>query len=116
MARRNPQHWTSEEFLLDACDVMVAELDWDTVDSGRLHRASCASWTRDGAPVIVAVLDDIAVLPAALEDARVERRDTGMATAPLWLYVPEDLDVQVPDDGTICVRRVARGTHAKRGK
>jgi hypothetical protein len=113
MSKRSAQHWSSEEFLLDACDVMVAELDWDTVDSGRLHRASCASRTLDGAPVIVAVLDNIAVLPYVLEDAGVERRDTGVVSAPLWLYLPEDLDVQMPADSTIRIRRVASRTHAR---
>jgi hypothetical protein len=31
------------------------------------------------------------------------------------LYVPEDLELQVPTGATICIRRIPRGTHARRG-
>jgi hypothetical protein len=109
MGRRGEQRWTSEAFLRDACDAMALELDWDTIDSGRLHRASCAARTVDGLSVVVAVLDNEGVLSSVLEDARDERRETGQASTPLWLYAPIGIDLQVPVDEKISIRRVDSG-------
>jgi len=98
--------WASEAFLRDACDAMASEIDWDTIDSGRLHRASCAARTLDGRSVIVAVLDHDAALPSVLVDARDERRETGQTSAPLWLYVPAGLELQRRNGEQIIVRTV----------
>jgi hypothetical protein len=85
---------------------MVTELDWDSLDSGRLHRATSAARDLAGVPVIVGVLDDASVLSAVLEDAAAERRDSGQPNASLWLYVPQDMEVPSgPSDGLI-IRRV----------
>jgi hypothetical protein len=89
---------------------MVAELDWDTIDSGRLHRASCAARTLDGVSVVVAVLDNEAFLPSVLQDAEDEGRETGQTGAPLWLYVPVGLELQARVDERISIRRVGSGS------
>ena len=115
MARRSDHLWTSEAFLRDACDAMVAELDWDTVDSGRLHRASCAARTLDGRLVVVAVLENEAALASVQEDAHGERLETGQTEAPLWLYVPMRFELRVRIDEKISIRRVAsRSTKGRR--
>jgi hypothetical protein len=100
--------WASEAFLRDACDAMVSEIDWDTIDSGRLHQASCAARTLDGRSVIAAVLDHEAALPSVLEDAQDERREAGQTSAPLWLYAPVDLELRALNDEQVVVRRVGR--------
>jgi hypothetical protein len=115
MARRGDHRWTSEAFLRDACDAMVSEIDWDTIDSGRLHRASCAARTLDGLSVVVAVVDNEDVLSFVLEDAQEEKRETGRTSAPLWLYVPVGLDLRVRIDEGISIRRVgSRPTGGRR--
>lgn len=67
---------------------MTEELDWDSLDSGRLHCTVSPARTVDGTAIVVAVIDRADSIPQALEDAAM-----GQATAPLWLYVPKNLDV-----------------------
>lgn len=90
--RKEPQRWVDERFLRVACGAIAAELDWDSLDSGCLHRATSRAKTPAGSPLIIGVLDQVARLSELLEDAEQDRRDNGLPTdTPLWLYVPADL-------------------------
>ncbi len=106
MGRRGEDRWSREAFLREACNAIAVDVDWDTIDSGRLHHASCAARTADGGSVVVAVLDNESVLSSVLEDAREERSEAGQSSAPLWLYVPAGVDLRVPIDEKIEIRRV----------
>ena len=101
--------WSREAFLRAACTLMVTELDWDSLDSGRLHHATSVARDPAGVPVIVGVLDDASLLSAVLEDAAAERRDSGHPNAPLWLYVPHDMEMPSDLSGRLIVRRVPSG-------
>jgi hypothetical protein len=86
------RQWSDERFLRKACDQMAAEMDWDSLDSGRLHRATCAAKTLAGEPVIVGVLDHADILPAVLKDAEQERGNEQLPVGtPIWLYMPAGL-------------------------
>ncbi|MEM9567144.1 MAG: hypothetical protein AAF974_02465 [Cyanobacteria bacterium P01_E01_bin.34] len=86
------RRWNSDPFLQTACNIMAEELDWDSLDSGCLHRAASFALTVDGTSIVVAVLNRADAIPEALEDAAIVS-----ATAQLWLYIPRTLDVGVPD-------------------
>ena len=77
---------------------MTEELEWDSLDSGRLHHATSPAVTADGARIIVGVLHQLALLPDVVADADASReaRD-GWEDAPLWLYVPAELGIKAPD-------------------
>ena len=71
---------------------MGEELDWDSLDSGRLHHATTAALTMAGAPVVVGVFTKPEVMQAVLADAEDERKERGFPTdALIWLYVPEEV-------------------------
>jgi hypothetical protein len=114
VAKRNDNRWSSEAFLRDACDAMAEELDWDTIDSGCLHRASCAGRTLDGRWVVVAVLDTVTVLSSVLDDVQTERLETGRNSAVLWLYVPKGLELPPEIEEDAHIRRV--GSRARKGR
>jgi hypothetical protein len=77
---READRWSREAFLREACALMVTEMDWDSLDSGRLHHATSVATDLAGVPVIVGVLDDDSRLSAVLDDAAAERRDSGHRT------------------------------------
>jgi hypothetical protein len=101
--------WSREAFLQKACSLMVAEVDWDSLDSGRLHHATSAARDLGGVPVIVGVLDDPSMLSAVLDDAATERRDSGHPNAALWLYVPQDMTVPPSSSDKLMIHRVPGG-------
>jgi hypothetical protein len=101
--------WSREAFLQKACSLMVAEVDWDSLDSGRLHHATSAARDLAGVPVIVGVLDDPSMLFAVLDDAATERRDSGHPNAALWLYVPQDMTVPPSSSDKLMIHRVPGG-------
>ena len=109
---READRWSREAFLRAACALMVTELDWDSLDSGRLHHATSVATDLAGVPVIVGVLDDGSRLPAVLDDAAAERRDSGHPDAPLWLYVPHDMEVGSGSSERLVIRRVPSGPSA----
>lgn len=97
--------WSREPFLRAACRRMADHLDWDSLDSGRLHEFTGPARTAGGDPVVVGVLDRPDVLPDVLADAAEARAErAGWERAPLWLYVPPALDV---GDVEAVVHRVA---------
>jgi len=90
---RRSQRWNQEVFLREACNQMAAEVDWDSLDSGRLHHACSVATSNDGERVIVAACDDPKVLAIVLNDAEHERAFESEPSAPLWLYIPTDMDL-----------------------
>jgi hypothetical protein len=104
--------WNREAFLRTACSLMVTEVDWDSLDSGRLHHATSAARDLAGVPVMVGVLDDPAMLSAILDDAAAERKDLGHPDAALWLYVPQDMTVPPSSWDKLTIRRVPVGPGA----
>jgi len=99
--------WNTEPFLQLACDEMVRELDWGTLDSGRLHHAVSAARTIGGEAIVVAVLSDFSKLDEVLEDAENERRHENLpSAAPLWLYVPESMATEYSFPGHVILKKV----------
>ena len=98
--------WSREAFLREACSLMATELDWDSLDSGRLHHATSVASDLAGVPVIVGVLDDASVLSAVLDDAAADRRDYGHPNASLWLYIPHDMQLPTGSSDGLIIRRV----------
>jgi hypothetical protein len=92
--RTPDDRWAEEPFLRAACDAMVADLDWDSLDSGRLHRATSSAKTLAGGRVVIGVLDRADRLEELLLDAEEEKRGNDLpVNTPVWLYVPADLGV-----------------------
>jgi hypothetical protein len=86
---------------------MNTELDWDTVDSGRLHWAASRAKTLSGKDVIVGVLSDPSMLNDAINDAEEERRHEQLpGETPFWLYVPHDLKLDVSLPGIAIIKRI----------
>lgn len=86
--------WAEEPFLRAACDAMVADIDWDSVDSGRLHHATSTAKTLAGGRVVIGVLDTPDRLEDLLLDAEEEKRGNNFpVNTPVWLYIPADLGV-----------------------
>jgi hypothetical protein len=85
---------------------MAREIDWDAIDSGRLHGATSFARTLDGHAVVIGVLTEPDYWQAVLDDARQEVAEEGLPrTTPLWLYVPEGFPVP-PLSGNVIIRRV----------
>jgi hypothetical protein len=103
---RTSDRWNSESFLRRACDAMLDELDWDSLDSGRLHHSSSIARTLGGEVVIVAVVDDLSRMTTVLEDVAAERRHVGEPDAPLWLYLPRGLDLDAMQGAGLVARPV----------
>ena len=96
-ARGCDDRWTDEQFLHAACDAMVVELDWDSLDSGRLHHATSAAKTLTGISVVVGVLDRSDCLETFLHDANEEKRYSELPpNTPVWLYIPSG--IPLPSD------------------
>ena len=89
---RPGERWVCEPVLNQACDIIADELDWDSLDAGRLHWTTCRAVTLTGETVVVGVLSDLARLGDVLDDARQECKDAGISgNTPIWLYVPDEL-------------------------
>jgi hypothetical protein len=102
-----PDRWVEESFLGKACEVIARELEWDSLDSGRLHSSTTRARTPEGLPVVVGVLDQPARLLDLLEDAEQERRHCGLpSSVPLWLHVPKDIQLPMLSTDTAVVRRL----------
>ena len=103
---RSDSRWCDELFLRAACDLLAREVQWDTIDAGRLHRSASQARTADGTLIVVAVLSRPELLAEALDDARKEAEQHGLPEmTPLWLYVPDALAIPAPGDHVV-VRRV----------
>jgi hypothetical protein len=94
MAKPRFDRWNTEVFLREACDAIALEIEWDSIDSGRLHHTSSAARTHDGTPILVAVIDNELAMPDVFEDLVAEREDANLSDAPLWLYVPHDMEME----------------------
>lgn len=87
--RTDSDRWVEERVLQLACNAMTRDLDWDSLDSGRLHRATSLAKTLTGNSIIVGVLDQARRVSELLADADHDRRNHGLPLeTPLWLYVP----------------------------
>ena len=99
--------WNDEKFLCKACDQMIKQLDWDSLDSGRLHHVASEARTLDGQQIIVGVISKANVWDEALKDAEDECKYCQLPeTTPLWLYVPEDLNVPDNIAKQVCIQIV----------
>ena len=88
---------------------MADELDWDSLDSGCLHWTVSRAKTLDGDKVIVGVVSDASALRLVFEHAGSARApDWETPPAPLWLYVPSDLELPHDFAATVVVKRVPR--------
>lgn len=85
------KHWNKEAFLNFACDRISKDLDWDSIDSGRLHHTCCKAKTFEGKDVIVAVFDRVSVLNDVKEDIKLEKGINNIHEYEVWLYVPQEL-------------------------
>ena len=98
--------WAAEHFVCLACDAIVLEIDWDSIDSGRIHCATSKAVTLRGEKVIVGILDDTARLEEVLRDAEDERVHESLPhDAEVWLYVPSRASIPDVRPG-IVVKRV----------
>lgn len=105
--RNDSQGWVDEQFLQVACDVIAVELDWDSLYSGCLHRATSSAKTPTGSPVIVGVLGQPDRISELLKDAEQERTYNGLPDdTPLWLYVPADLLLPRVPPETVVLKRL----------
>ncbi len=94
--------WADEDFVRRAADAIVQEIDWDSMDGGRLHRATSKAKAKSGKTVIVGVLDDVAKLDALLRDAEEERQDSALsADIEVWVYIPQNLRIAAVTSGII---------------
>ena len=101
------KRWIEENFLQDACRMMVKELDWDSLDSGRLHHSTSRAKTNSGEGIVIAALSDVEQLSTLLEDADSERQYESLpAEAPLWLYVPMQLKLPSNLPRTVVIKRL----------
>jgi hypothetical protein len=86
---------------------MVAELDWDSLDSGCLHWTVSRAKTLSGEQVIVGVLDDPSMFSDALQNAEEAREpDWKSPPAPLWLYVPNEMNLVSDTASSVVLKRV----------
>lgn len=101
------QRWNDEEFLGIACEMIAREIDWDSIDSGRLHGSTSIGKTLLGEDVVIAVLSRPEFVATVLADADEERKHSKVtAETPLRLYVPAGMRVSV-SDSRIVIREVA---------
>lgn len=106
--KREDDRWCDEPFLRKACDLIARELDWDTINSGCLHRTTSVAQTLDGHPVVIGVLTKPDYWQAVLDDANQDMAEKGLSrTTPLWLYVPEGFPLP-PLPGNVIIRTVFR--------
>jgi hypothetical protein len=98
--RSKEKRWFDELFLRRACERISVEIEWDSIDSGRLHWTTVACTSESGQRVIVGVFSEHGRLSDVLQDADRERKEEGLPeVTPLWLYFPKDMDISedVPD-------------------
>lgn len=108
--REGGDRWAEEPFLRAACDAMTADLDWDSLDSGRLHRATSSAKTLGGAPVVVGVLDKAERLEDFFRDAEEEMRDGALPlSTTIWLYVPNGLQLPCDLPKSVVVKTIPTG-------
>ncbi len=111
------QHWVDEPFLRAACDVIARELDWDSLHSGCLHRATSQAKTLAGSPLIVGVLGQAEHLAELLREAEQDRRENGFSVdTPLWLYVPASLPLPSSLPPAVVIKRVSATKVRGKGK
>jgi len=90
---KKSKRWNDEAFLNLVCTEIACHIDWDSIDSGRLHNSSCKANILNGKEIIVAVFDRISVLEEILIDVESERKAENIPDAQLWVYVPESLTI-----------------------
>ncbi|TAL31283.1 MAG: hypothetical protein EPN93_18150 [Spirochaetes bacterium] len=104
---RKGHRWNTERFLQAACDQMVKELDWDSIDSGCLHHTVSKAKTIDGRQIIVGVITEMNMWEELIEHIRDERAHCNFPReTPVWLYVPQDLSIPDLMAGTMKIRRI----------
>lgn len=102
---RDADRWVDEHFLRIACKAMLPDLDWDSLDSGRLHRATSIAKTHGGTRLIVGVLGKADSLSELLDDAAQDRLEEGLPMdTPLWLYVPASLALPALPESVVVKR------------
>ena len=105
---KKEHRWNDEEFLRRACDQMTGELNWDSLDSGCLHRTFSTAETLDGRHVIIAVVNRANIWEEVLRDVEDERQTARrQASMPLWIYVPEHFDVPEEIVRQVIIRHVS---------